>query len=171
MNIQQAILANPNATDAEILALVNAPVAKKIDLPSVRRLLAKEGTDVVIDDNRTHANEQIAYLCKRGSKFMTLIFRDDMVQLGEDHEQFMQLAGGLLQAGIVSGEIYGSLSALAFDFPEYTLAEVAWARHSIAVSARKQEVSQLFDAMNAAIDAVEVGGALPTLAALREVTV
>jgi hypothetical protein len=166
--IQQAILANPNADDDAILAIVNAPVQRKIPLPDVRRLCAANGVLVALELGKQSSNEAVRNLCITADKFIYLPFSEDKVQTGEDHSQFLLLAAGLVQAGILPSAVYANIELLAFDFPQWTLSEVAWQRHLIAVNARKAEVENLKDDLNAAIDAVTVGNPIPSLATLLE---
>ena len=170
MTIEQAIQANPNATDAEILSIVNAPVAKKIDLPTVRQLMAATGTLVSIEKGKAHSNSQIADLCILADKFIYLPFREDIVQLGGDHTQFLTLATSLQQAGIITSETLAGVNALAFDTPTYTLEQVALERSRAARNARAAEWSNVYNDGVEAIDAAWRSGAtLPTLAELRAI--
>ena len=158
MTIQQAILANPNATDAEILAIVNAPVPRKIDLPTVRQLIAASGALVNIEYGKASSNEQVKYLCTMADKFLYLPFREDMVQLGSDHTQFLTLATSLQAAGVIDAETLAAVNALAFDVPTYTLADIALERRRGTRDSKAAAASATYNAYVAALDAAWQAG-------------
>ena len=166
MTITQAILANPNADDAAILAIVNAPVPQKIALPLVRQRLADSFEIVAIRRGKAHPVSQIADLCELADAFIYMPFDEDKVQLGGDHTKFLQLATALRDAGILSNDTLAFVNGLAYTTPTWTLPEVAWQRHLLAVNARKAEVDGLADDLRQLIDGVDTGGTIPPLAEL-----
>lgn len=172
MTIQQAILANPNATDAEILAIVNAPVPKKIPLPLVRQRLADSFEVVAIRRGKAHPTQQIADLCELADAFIYMPFDEDKVQLGGDHTKFLQLAGALQEAGILSADTLAFVNNLAFDVPTHTLEQVALERVRLAANATRARIDQHRDSMLALVMArINANQPMPTTAELAAVVV
>jgi hypothetical protein len=170
MTITQAILANPNADDAAILAIVNAPVPQKIALPLVRQRLADSFEIVAIRRGKAHPVSQIADLCELADAFIYMPFDEDKVQLGGDHTKFLQLATALRDAGILSNDTLAFVNGLAFTIPTYTLADIALERSRAARDALAAEWSKVYNDGVDAIDAAwQAGETLPTLAELRAI--
>jgi hypothetical protein len=181
MNIQQAILANPNATDAEILAIVNAPVAKRIKLDDVRKIALRSGLNLKLRELSANKDDKAAAAIKALDLFASGLA---YIEVGFEHEDFVADLGKLAAelsaltfqipeaARGQTVSVLQALQSLAFNVPEYTLADVAHARRIDARNALAAQWSAIYNAGVTAIDnAHQNGDDFPTLLALREVTV
>lgn len=168
MNIQQAIAANPTATDAEILAIVNAPIAKLIDVSAVRVICLASGTLIALRQVMQGSDQQ---------KVVAALTADDLyrggiqyIDVGERHDQFIAMLS-VLSADLPSG-VQQSLTALAFDVPTYTEQQVATERVRIAANATRARIDQHRDSMYALVMAhINAGEPMPTTAELAAVVV
>lgn len=171
MTIAQAIAANPNADDAAILEIVNAPVPQKIALPLVRQRLADSFEIVAIRRGKAHPTQQIADLCELADAFIYMPFDEDKVQLGGDHTKFLQLATALRDAGILSNDTLAFVNGLAFTIPTYTLADIALERRRGTRDGKAAAASATYNDYVAALDAAWQAGTDMDAVGVLEVTV